>query len=274
MQPVTINPGLEMLVCRLAPFWAPTAPERQALAGVLGGQRVFAPREALLHEHRAQGGLLLLVEGFACRFRMLPDGRRQILGFLLPGDLCDLRLLLLGRLDHSVAALGAVRASLLPGTSLAGVMDRHPRLARALWWRAAADDAVAYQWLLNVGYRPAQERVAHLLCELYWRLEALGLAHAGECRLPLTQTELGDAVALSAVHINRTLMAMRRAGLVQLHGGRLQLLDRAGLQRAAGFDPGYLHLHAGEPEWRAEGDALSAQSARIPARSRGFHNTG
>src|SRR5690606_16608287 len=127
--------------------------------------------------------------------------------------------------------------------------------------------------LVNVGYRSAYERVAHLLCELYWRLAAVGLAQDDRCRLPLTQTELGDAVALSAVHINRTLMGMRRAGLVRMRGGTLELLDRDALQAAAGFDPGYLHLGRAPPlVLNAQSTAM--QPGRTAADREDTHNAG
>lgn len=242
MRSVIINAGLERLTRRLERFGALGPEERVALATLLTGDRAFAPREDIIAERRAGDTLYLIVEGFACRSRLLPDGRRQILGLLLPGDLCDLRLLLLGRIDHSISALNMVRASLLPLAPLHAALEQHPRLARALWCDTAAEGAIAHEWMMNVGFRTAFERVAHLLCEVYWRLEAVGLASDNHCRLPLTQTELGDAVALSAVHINRTLMSMRRSGLVSLQGGTLVLHDRKALQNAAGFDPGYLYL--------------------------------
>lgn len=275
MRAITINAGFERLSSRLGQFCALTTEERLALAGLLAAERVFAPRDELQAERRPMEGLHLIVEGFACRFKLLPDGRRQILGFLLPGDLCDLPVLLLGRMDHSIAALSAVRASLVPAASLAGVMDRYPRLARALWWRAAVEESVTHQWLLNVGYRTAFERVAHLLCEVYWRLEAVGLAQDNQCRFPLTQTELGDALALSAVHINRTLMGMRRAGLVRLHGGKLEMLNRNAMQAAAGFDPGYLHLQSGSATAvPVEDETLAARSLRAASGAAGTHNAG
>jgi CRP-like cAMP-binding protein len=93
-----------------------------------------------------------------------------------------------------------------------------------------------------VGYRTAFERVAHLLCEIFWRLQAVGLVREGQCEMPLTRIELGDAQALSSVHVNRTLMEMRRSGLIHLRSGRLEILDRPVLEAAACFDPQYLHL--------------------------------
>lgn len=274
MRSVVINPGLERLTGRLQQSGPLGPEERLALATALGTDRAFAPREELLPGHRAGEGIYLIVEGFACRCKLLPDGRRQILGLLLPGDLCDLRLLLLGRLDHSIGALSAVRASLVSPPALTAAMDRHPRLARALWWLTSVEESITHEWLLNVGYRSAYARVAHLLCEVYWRLESVGLAQDNLCRFPLTQTELGDAVALSAVHINRTLMGMRRAGLVRLHGGRLELLDRRALQAAGGFDPSYLHLPSPASALPAEEEAMSAQSVRMRLGLEGTNNAG
>jgi len=274
MRSVVINAGLERLTDRLQQF-CPLGPEdRLALAGALSTDRAFAPREDLPAGRRPGEGLHLIVEGFACRCKLLPDGRRQILGLLLPGDLCDLRVLVLGRLDHSIGALSAVRASVVSPTTLAAAMDHHPRLARALWWLTAVEESITHEWLVNVGYRTAWERVAHLLCEVYWRLEAVGLAHDNQCRFPLTQTELGDAVALSAVHINRTLMGLRRAGLVRLHGGRLELLDRQALQVAGGFDPSYLHLQGRAPTAMPEEESMSARSIRMHLGLEGTHNAG
>jgi hypothetical protein len=112
-----------------------------------------------------------------------------------------------------------------------------------------------------VGYRSALQRVAHLFCEVFWRLEAVGLTRDNLCQLPLTQIELGDTLALSSVHVNRTLMYMRRANLVRLHRGQLEILDRSGLTAAAGFDPNYLHLEGGNTA------VFSAQERRPTIRS-------
>src|SRR5690606_28232122 len=131
MRPVTLNAGLEKLTDRLGDFCNLSTDERLALAGALGPERAFAPREQLVPEGRAVEGLHLIIEGFAGRAKLLPDGRRQILGLLLPGDICDLRALVLGGLDHAVTALSAVRASFIPMNAAATMMDRHPRLARA-----------------------------------------------------------------------------------------------------------------------------------------------
>ncbi len=150
-------------------------------------------------------------------------------------------------MDHSIAALSPVTASLIPSEAVTQLLDHKPRLSHALWWTSMVEHSITRQWVVNVGYRTAFERVAHLFCELFCRLEAVGLTRQNKCELPLTQIELGDTVALSSVHVNRTLMYMRRANLVRLHGGQLELLNRDALETAAGFDPDYLHLEGCQP---------------------------
>ena len=121
-------------------------------------------------------------------------------------------------------------------------MDAHPTLARAVWWSSFVEESIAREWIVNVGYRSAFERLSHLFCELYVRLERIGLAQNFACKLPIRQSEIADTLALSAVHVNRTLMELRRSGLLSLNNRRLVIHDLPRLQAAAGFDPAYLHV--------------------------------
>lgn len=232
---------------KLDRFATLTADERTALVQSMSGERQFSAREDIIHERRPTEGAFAIHDGFACRYKLLPDGRRQIVGFLLPGDLCDMRVFLLKRMDHSIGAVSPVTASVIPHAAMIGLLDRYPKLTRALWWTTVVEDSITREWVVNVGHRTAFQRVAHLFCEVFWRLEAIGLTRDNTCRFPLTQIELGDTLALSSVHVNRTLMYMRRANMVRLQGGQLELLDRDGLQLAAGFDPNYLHLDGANP---------------------------
>lgn len=246
----------ERLLRKLERFCSISEEEQRALLGAISAERTFAPGADLIHEHRPTEGVFVIVDGFACRYKLLPSGRRQIIGFLLPGDMCDLRVFLLRRMDHSIAALGPVSALLIPPDAALDLLESSTRLTRALWWTTVVEDSITREWIVNVGYRSAFERVAHLFCEIFWRLESVGLTRDNQCHLPLTQIELGDTLALSSVHINRTLMGMRRAHLVNLHRGHLELLNRPALERAAGFDPTYLHL-----------DGANTLAARVRERS-------
>ncbi|HWL64302.1 MAG TPA: Crp/Fnr family transcriptional regulator [Steroidobacteraceae bacterium] len=233
------------LLRRLQGFCPLDDEERGALLAALCMERRIGAHACFVEERCPPEGIFAILEGIACRYKLLPDGRRQIVGLMLPGDVSDLGVLLLRRMDHSIATLSPVTVAWLPPASALSLLERHPRLARALWWAGAVEESITREWVVNIGQRTALQRTAHLLCEVFWRLESLGLTQDNACVVPLTQAELGDMLALSAVHVNRTLMCMRRTNLAELHGGRLQLLDRHALEAVAGFDPVYLHLRGG-----------------------------
>jgi CRP-like cAMP-binding protein len=117
-----------------------------------------------------------------------------------------------------------------------------PRITQALWWHELVTAAIQREWTLNLGQRSAYERIAHLLIELYLRLNNVGRAHNGRCDFPLTQNDLADATGLTSVHVNRTLQELRRDNLIELERRQLQILDMPGLMDAAMFNPNYLHL--------------------------------
>ncbi len=241
-----MNRKAERLPQKLERFCPLSAEEKHALMVAMSSERYFIPGEDLVRVDHLPEGVFVILDGMACRYKLLPNSRREILGLLLPGDLCDLRAFLMKRMDHCIGALTSVTTALMPPESVADLLDRFPRVMRAFWWTTLVEDSITREWLVNVGFRTALERVAHLFCEIFDRLEAVGLTRNNQCTMPLTQVELADTLALSAVHVNRTLMYMRRAGLVRLHRGQLELLDRDALQRASGFDARYLHLDGGD----------------------------
>lgn len=184
----------------------------------------------------------LILGGWVCRYKQLADGGRQIMSFLLPGDLCDLNIFLLRRMDHALGTLTPVAVAKISRDLLQTMLNADPRLTRALWWEVLVTAAIHREWLVNVGRRTALERVAHLLCEVYFRQAAVGRAKEGRCELPITQVELADALGLSAVHVNRTLRELRLSGLIDWRGKTLAIPDVDALTRIARFSPDYLHL--------------------------------
>ena len=245
------------LVRKLEKFTPLAEEETRALAEAAGNVRRFQAHEDLVREGEPTDGVTLMLEGFACRYKVLPDGRRQIVAYLVPGDLCDVRVFLLKRMDHTIGALSPVETAVMPQESVSEMMARYPRITRALWWSTLVEESVAREWIVNVGQRSAFERLAHLFCEIFTRLHAVGLTQENRCELPLTQIELADTLALSAVHVNRTLMEMRRARLVTFQNRQLVIHDLAALQGAAGFNANYLHL-----------DGESASVADVTERTR------
>lgn len=199
-------------------------------------------RGALIHEGDKPSAVRVMISGWACRFKSLPDGRRQIVGFFIPGDICDLNVYILRQMDHSVSALTRVNYLAIPPDLLERLTDQHPRLARALQWHELVNSAIQREWLLNIGQRSAFERLAHLFSELHARLRVVNLTHAHTFDFPVTQTDLADATGLTSVHVNRTLQELRREGLIELTRKQLRILDVERLMQVAMFNPNYLHL--------------------------------
>jgi CRP-like cAMP-binding protein len=232
------------LIARLERFVALDAADHSVLAGLVQNVRDVAGGD-LIREGDRPDAVLLLMDGWACRYKLLPDGKRQITAFLIPGDLCDVHIFVLAQMDHSIGLLCPARVAFIAPQLMLDAMAQRPTLARALWWGTLVDEAVLRAWLVNLGRREPFERVAHLLCELWLRASNVGLVtRADRFDLPITQAELADALGLTTATVNRTLQRLRTEKLITLEGGRLTVLDVPHLIRASGFEASYLH---GEP---------------------------
>ena len=182
----------------------------------------------------------ILLDGQAYRYRLLEDGRRQIVSILVPGDICDFEAVMRGRADYGVATMTDCVLGELPVSTVADLRTIDPELAQALWHGLLRDQAIAREWLVNVGCRTALERVAHLICEFYLRLKSVGLTKGDAFKLQMTQAEIADLLGLSTVHVNRTLKQLRKIGLVDYSKSIISILDIPGLESVAGFNPTYL----------------------------------
>ncbi len=183
----------------------------------------------------------VVLSGWACRYKVLPDGRRQIIALFLPGDMCDPYVFLLGHRDHALGTLTPVTLARVPAQAIRDLTASGPALAEALWWQTLIAIDIQREWTVSLGRRNAVERLAHLFCEVSARLAEVGLSDGSTCELPLTQADLADALGLSTVHINRVMQELRSSGLVALRNKRLTIHDREGLMDLAMFDPVYLH---------------------------------
>lgn len=220
-----------------------SAQDRQALDRVAREKvRRLRPREDIIREGDRPTHLNLVLDGWACRYKVLEDGRRQIISFFLPGDLCDLNIFILREMDHSIGAITKVTYAEITRDAFDRVAE-HPRVVQSMWWDTLVTAAVQREWTVNLGQRSAIERVAHLLCELFIRLRTVGLTHETLCELPLTQAEIADATGITPVHVNRTLQELRAQGLIVLQGKELTILDLDRLKEVALFNDNYLHLN-------------------------------
>ena len=219
-----------------------TDADRLWLSESLGPSRTLPARADIIEEGDDPRAVNVILDGWACRYKQLRDGRRQIASILLPGDPCDPHIFLLDRMDHAIGAITPVTLVQIPGAKLRELTARSPALEHAFLREALATAAVQREWTVSLGRRTGVERLAHLFCELHARLAAVGLAEPGGCPMPLTQSDLADALGQTSVHINRTLQELRGQGLITLRSRRLTIHDPEGLVELAHFDPAYLHF--------------------------------
>jgi CRP-like cAMP-binding protein len=218
------------------------AEEEAALRGSFSEIREIPAGKVVVRAGVALSECTLLFDGFICRYKDLADGQRQIMELHVPGDFVDLHSFLLKRLEHNVGSMTPVRVAIAPHDRLRAITEAHPHLARLLWFSTLLDAAIHREKILSIGRRSAVARIAHLLCELFVRLELVGLASGGGYALPLTQADLADASGLTSVHVNRMLKKLRDDGLVTFRSSQVTIHDFDRLQRVAEFDPAYLYL--------------------------------
>jgi len=232
------SPGSRLLARKLA-WLSPLAPEAEEALGRLEGRRRPVPRRtALVAQGQAYNHLSVLIEGSAIRFKLLPDGRRQIVNFVLPGDFVGLHGCLFDKAVYSVHTIEASAVSPIEASELAEFVHRMPALSCAIFWVAALDQTMLLERIVSLGRRTAYERIAYLFLELLERMEWIGLAEDGAFRLPVTQQLIADTLGLSPVHVNRTLRRLRADGFVTLVDHAVRIHDRDGLAAVAEFRPG------------------------------------
>lgn len=220
-------------------FLAPE--ERAALEGAALPAKSIGPNADLIREGERADNLLIVADGWACRYMTTRNGARHFSALLLPGDVGTLDALMFDRLDYGVRTLSRVSVVMLPRDRAVALAAEHPGIARMFTWLALVENAILSRWSLSLGRKSAKERLAHLLCELSVRLGA-GDGRTGELAIPLTQEQLADALGLTSVHINRTVRDLRDDGLLVTGSRIMTLPDVASLRRVGGFDAGYLHL--------------------------------
>lgn len=232
----------EPFVRKLETVESLTGKEKEAAVALCSDVRIVERRSDIITLGRDPDRVHIILDGWAARYSVLPNGSRRITAFLLPGDFCDIHVTTLSVMDHSILAItDCTVAYVLPGL-IDDITRSTPVLTRAFWRSTLIDEAILRQWLVNSGRRDALEAVAHLVCELHARMKLVGLVEDGCLELPVTQEEFGDATGLTAVHVNRTIKSLRDRGLLSIGKGVLQVPDVEALRRFCGFDPRYLHL--------------------------------
>lgn len=230
-----------MFVTKLNSLADLSAADVAALEKVTANPREYQPRQDVIREGDETGPMFVVLEGWACRYKILPNGSRQIMAFLMPGDACDLHNKLLVQMDHSIQAITKAIVATVARDDMERLVDKHRNIARAMYSAQLVDQGIMRAWIVSMGRRNSTERVAHLMCELYLRAHTLGLNDGDAFALPLSQLVLADALGMTAVHINRVLKELRLAGTMALNRGSVCILDPVKLVQIAGFDENYLH---------------------------------
>jgi CRP-like cAMP-binding protein len=237
--------SLDPLIAKLERLGPLSAAERAALEALPSRLREFRRHEAVAAAGDSPPESAILLTGMAFRVKLMPEGTRQIVALHVPGDFMDLHSFVLHPLDHSVVAASPALVGLVPHPKVALILEHHPRLTKRLMWDMAIDAAITREWMAVMGRGSALRQMAHLFCEIHLRMQQAGLAKNDGFDFPLSQIDLADICGLSAVHVNRTLQALRAQELIVLTHGRLAIPDLPRLVEAAGFDPAYLHLLTG-----------------------------
>jgi len=212
-----------------------------ALTEATADPRSYAARKDLIREGDRPGPVFVILEGWACRYKILPNGTRQILAYLMPGDCCDLHVGLLAQMDHSIQTITPAQVALIERSRMDEIMDAHPKVARSMYLAQLVDEGTMRAWITSMGRRSSIERVAHLMCELYLRARNIGLTCDPVFALPLSQLLLADSLGMTPVHLNRVLKELRLSGAMSLQRGSLVVIDPVQLVQIAGFDENYLH---------------------------------
>jgi CRP-like cAMP-binding protein len=236
-------PGaLDLLVRKLDSIARSSEAERTAVQNLPITVKHIQADQDIVHEGDQPSSCCILVEGFLFLYKTLPHGARQILSFHVPGDIADLQSLHLPVLDHGLAAATDSTVAFISHAPLRELCHAHPPLADKFWRATLVDGSIFREWVTNVGQREAPSRIAHILCEMFLKLEAVGLTKGNSFEFPITQNEIGEATGLSTVHVNRSIQKLRGEGLIAWDKGRCTIWDWERLQHMAMFDPTYLHL--------------------------------
>lgn len=226
---------------KLCNFGLLGADAQSELSAATARPRRFGARQDLIREGDRPGPVFVILDGWACRYKILPNGTRQILAFLMPGDCCDLHIGLLAEMDHSIQTVTAATIATIERADMDSIMDRYQSVAKVMYVSQLVDEGTMRAWITSMGRRTSTERVAHLMCELYLRARNIGLTSDDQFAFPLSQVLLADALGMTPVHLNRVLKELRASQALIVGRSKLIVTDPQRLARIAGFDENYLH---------------------------------
>jgi CRP-like cAMP-binding protein len=205
-------------------------------------QKEYAAREDIIREGEHSDDIHVVLTGLACRYKILEDGSRQIMAFLVPGDPCDSEIFILDAMDHTIGTLAPSLVASVSGARMKALLLNRASIALAFWWNTLQDEGVLRERIIDEGRRDAYSRIGFLIYEIFVRMRAFGEIDDQKFEFPVTQADLADATGLTPVHVNRMLKQLREQNLIAIEGKTWTVLDPQGLREAARYEASYLHL--------------------------------
>lgn len=233
---------LETIIARIQSRSPLSDEDRTAIRALPYVQRHVEPSSYIIREGAHPTRCAFVLSGFCYRQKLTSDGARQIVSIEIPGDFVDLQQLFLDESDHNVQALTGASIAEIDSAALRALALNRPAIGAALWTEVLVGASIFREWIVNIGRRDAHCRVGHLLCEFAVRLDAAHGTSGHAYDLPMTQEQLGDAVGLTPVHVNRVLRSLAQRGLISRDRRQIAILDWDTLRDASDFNPRYLHL--------------------------------
>jgi CRP-like cAMP-binding protein len=215
-------------------------------------QQQYGPREDIIREGEHSDDIHVVLTGLACRYKILENGSRQIMAFLVPGDPCDSEIFILDQMDHSIGTLTPSLVASISGTRMKDLLLHRGSIALAFWWNTLQDEGVLRERIIDEGRRSAYERISFLIYEIFLRMRAFGEIEDQKFEFPVTQVDLADATGLTPVHVNRMLKQLREERLIAIEGKVWTVLTPQGLRKAARYEASYLHLDRAKREPNSE----------------------
>ena len=239
--------ALQLFVKRLCSRSIVSDEEQTALSSLQGQVRQIPARKDIVHLGELVDHSCLLVDGVVGRYGQNGEGVRQLSCLHIAGDMADLVSLVSPKAGWGLTALTDVTILRVSHKDLRGVASQHPAIAEAFWRDSVADGSIFSEWVVNVGRRDAIARLSHLLCEMAIRCERANLGSRHAFKLPLTQADLGDAIGMTSVHVNRTLRELREQSILTMYSGTVTIHDWNALAKIGDFDHSYMLLDGPAP---------------------------
>jgi CRP-like cAMP-binding protein len=237
-----LHPHTLPLILKLESITTLSDEEKAALLRLPMQVRSMRADQDLVREGDRPSQCCLILDGFAATYKFNAEGKRQILAFHIAGDIPDLQSLHIEVVDTSLGTVSPCKVAFIQHPHMHELCHSHPRLGNVFWRETLINASIFRQWMLCLGRLSASRHMAHLFCEFLTRLKAIGLVKDNSFTFPITQGELGDALGLSGVHVNRVVQELREKNLITWERTTVTVLDWERLAALGEFDPTYLHL--------------------------------